>query len=328
MVTKQDILKLVANPHGFNAEDVNTLKDLKKQYPYFSLLDMLLTKAYYDNDSLEYHLQLKKTAVSVPDREMLYLLIHEEKEEEVVEEIVADKPNLEEEKPILESNPTQVEAPIDSEQPETKVENNIQEEQVVLESNQAKEESDDVSKVEEEVKEEKRPSKIEDLIKDKKDSLDDLILSSAMGSYQLVDDEEEEKQEETQEEKVVNEIKEEPKEMEDVPKNFFHWLTPSDEGITYKEVEAPSIDELVDKFLKNKDSERLSPKPFFSAEDKAKQSVKEDEDFVTETLANIYLKQKKYEKAKEAFQKLILKNPEKKPYFVDQIDQIDQLLNN
>ena len=48
---------------------------------------------------------------------------------------------------------------------------------------------------------------------------------------------------------------------------------------------------------------------------------------ITETLANIYLEQKKYDKALEAFKKLGLKYPEKNSYFATRIEEILKLKN-
>jgi hypothetical protein len=49
---------------------------------------------------------------------------------------------------------------------------------------------------------------------------------------------------------------------------------------------------------------------------------------MTETLAKVYLEQKKYNKAIQAFQILILKNPEKSVYFADRIKDIKILQQN
>ena len=47
---------------------------------------------------------------------------------------------------------------------------------------------------------------------------------------------------------------------------------------------------------------------------------------MTETLAKVYVQQKKYSKAIQAYKILILKNPEKSGYFADQIRAIEKLI--
>lgn len=49
---------------------------------------------------------------------------------------------------------------------------------------------------------------------------------------------------------------------------------------------------------------------------------------MTETLAKVYLEQKKYDRAIQAYEILILKNPEKKSLFADRIWDIKQLKKN
>ena len=49
---------------------------------------------------------------------------------------------------------------------------------------------------------------------------------------------------------------------------------------------------------------------------------------MTETLARVYLEQKKYQKAIQAYQILILKYPEKSSFFADRILDIKNLQNN
>jgi len=57
-------------------------------------------------------------------------------------------------------------------------------------------------------------------------------------------------------------------------------------------------------------------------------SVSEDEELVTETLANIYYSQKNYDKALSAYKKLSLKYPEKSIYFASRIKEIEVIKNN
>jgi len=49
---------------------------------------------------------------------------------------------------------------------------------------------------------------------------------------------------------------------------------------------------------------------------------------ITETLAQVYLKQKKYQKAIEAYEILILKYPKKSSFFADQINNIKKIQQN
>ena len=91
---------------------------------------------------------------------------------------------------------------------------------------------------------------------------------------------------------------------------------------------------LIDKFLKtNQGSIRRVTEGSNVAENEnrlhvAEKSVTENDELITETLAAIYFQQKNYEKAKESYQKLSLKYPEKSIYFASRIEEIEILTNS
>ncbi len=90
---------------------------------------------------------------------------------------------------------------------------------------------------------------------------------------------------------------------------------------------------LIDKFLSgSKGTLKLnkhSPEEQTTApgNDVITRSVTENDEMVTQTLANIYVEQKKYDKALKAFKKLSLKYPEKNSYFATRIEEIEKLKN-
>ena len=77
------------------------------------------------------------------------------------------------------------------------------------------------------------------------------------------------------------------------------------------------------------------PERIDSTEDEVIDNLEEDEynkpieeEFLTESLAHIYIKQRKYERALEIIKEISLKNPEKNIYFADQIRFLEKLIIN
>ena len=100
------------------------------------------------------------------------------------------------------------------------------------------------------------------------------------------------------------------------------------------DVELQSENSLIDKFLST-DGARLRTASLNSDTNRngsekelVDQSVKEDEELVTETLASIYFQQKNFDKALDSYKKLSLKYPEKSVYFAGRIEEIELLKNN
>ena len=81
--------------------------------------------------------------------------------------------------------------------------------------------------------------------------------------------------------------------------------------------------ELINKFIAS--NPKINPSLQANYNDFAMDSIQENENLMTETLAHVYVEQKKYEKAITAFTILSLKYPEKSSFFALQIEAIKKL---
>jgi hypothetical protein len=79
---------------------------------------------------------------------------------------------------------------------------------------------------------------------------------------------------------------------------------------------------ILDKFIRENPSISRPKAEFFNPVNMAKQSVEEDEELVTETLANLLYKQGNLKKAIRAYEKLCLLYPSKMTYFASLIQKI------
>ncbi|MFC2136550.1 hypothetical protein ACFLTE_00095 [Bacteroidota bacterium] len=93
-----------------------------------------------------------------------------------------------------------------------------------------------------------------------------------------------------------------------------------------KEVQ-PDKSNLIDEFINTQP--RIVPNQGKPEEniDISEESVVDNEDYMTETLAKVYIKQGYYSKAMFIYEKLSLKYPEKSTYFAAQIEKVKKLSN-
>ena len=111
------------------------------------------------------------------------------------------------------------------------------------------------------------------------------------------------------------------------------------EEASAKDDEKDRKSELIDKFIQERP--KLTPAPTSGSSSEAAQKkfskdatndldalyIQSTDSLMTETLARVYLQQKNYKKAIQAYKILILKNPEKSGFFADQIRAIEKSIN-
>ncbi len=113
--------------------------------------------------------------------------------------------------------------------------------------------------------------------------------------------------------------------------SFQEWLKlskikPIDRLVSEKEITAkkPTKFDRIDQFIANKP--KIKPiKTTVSLKNLASQNSFSSEELMTETLAKVYLAQKNYKQAKQAYRILSLKYPEKSSYFAIRISDIEKL---
>ena len=128
--------------------------------------------------------------------------------------------------------------------------------------------------------------------------------------------------------KEIGVKKAKPKKKEiPVAMTYADWVIYSSKGKIQPKEKNSSLEEkisLINTFLENRPKippvRQDQPKVDLSANNEFNK-----EELMTETLAKVYLQQKKYKKALYAYQILSLKYPEKNSFFADQIKKIKQL---
>jgi tetratricopeptide (TPR) repeat protein len=84
--------------------------------------------------------------------------------------------------------------------------------------------------------------------------------------------------------------------------------------------------QVIDEFIKN--NPKIVPTKSYESSERIKPKHEPSTSLMTETLARVYVEQKRYDKAIQAFKILILNNPEKSSFFADQIQEIERLKEN
>lgn len=290
---------LLANPQDISQEHQRELSDVIEKHPYFQSARALQLKGLKNSNSFLYNDSLKLTAAYTADRNILFEYITSDHfiQNEISEVIQQHDDSVVEMEVISENISEQVSVEID---------------------NQIKEELKKAEAI-------LNP----DLFHKKEDVIKELIEVSEAETNPT--------------EETIQEIDLEENQPLDFtkedPHSFSEWLKlTSAKPIVREEIkETSSVKkqkfELIDKFIQDKPKlkQRTNTPNIGTNKDAQKnlatQYSQPSEALMTETLAKVYLQQKNFKKALQAYKILSLKYPEKSGFFADQIRAINKQIN-
>lgn len=317
---QQELISLIENPSAAIASDLNKLIELKKQFPFFQSAHLLLTLIAKKYDTGLYQQIIRQTAISIPDREQLHKLLFNSKAGSYLTEVnPQDKIKQTGEVKVVDENT----------------------------NNQKLNEELDHLKAIELVSEISADEKLTEEVERhlKKDVVNAFVEKEILKTNEWY-----KKEGKKEEESIENAEQVQPKSKPLAEGSFTDWLKelkkpageikiqnkeekPGDkkeatdrnkETKEKAEVKKLKQQAIIDKIIENDPSRiRLDPNQrFFAADVKAKESLFENEELVTETLAKIYALQGNINKAIRAYEILSLKFPQKSAYFAALIQEL------
>ena len=293
---------LQSNPQQISSEQQEELKEILVKYPFFQSARALQLKGFKNSNNFLYNDALKMTAAYTTDRNILFDYITSDhfNQNEISEIIQQHDASVADIEVISENITEQVSVEIDNQ-----IKKELQKAEAILNPDLFERKIESIKEVVEEIPEEKETIsetniEINEPLEFKKE--DAHSFSEWLKLTSATPIEREEKKSGISEKTNKSEEKEQKldlieKFIQDKPKLFSSPLSP-------------------DSKEKKTDNKNLAA-PYTQANDS----------LMTETLAKVYLQQKNYKKAIQAYKILILKNPEKSGFFADQIRAIKKLTN-
>ena len=290
---------LLANPQTISAEQRDELTIVLDKYPYFQSARALQLKGLKNDNSFLYNDALKITAAYTSDRDILFEYITSSSfiQNEISEVIQQHDDSVIEMDVISEDISEQVSIEIDNQ-----IKAELKNAEAILNPDLFKRKVDSVKKIAEETQQPEEILGIDkplDFTNEDSHSFSEwLKLTTATPIVRDNNKVDKSGKKETQ-----KNIKQQSKNKEKEHKF-----------------------QLIEKFIQGKP--KLNPKDTISENINLAASFTQTPDsLMTETLAKVYLQQKNYQKALQAYKILILKYPQKSGFFADQIRAIKKLIN-
>lgn len=302
-MNRQQFYQYLSSPDTLNADSLPHLMEVMAEYPYFQVARMLLVKNMAILDHIRYNQELKAAAAHIPDRKKLYFLIHPPAkpqssipftESPLVQTIHAPAshtvpPSHKHETPVSASVTDYFDVPDTLETASGEI----------IRFSIPTAPSQDIT---------------EDIVLPSADLLDYELQN--LPGYKLELD-------------IPEDFDpEKNRSFSDWLKSLHHQVN-KPKPMTQPTKTVNRQMDMIESFLKQGDKKITSPTTQIAeTRDISELSLRESEDLMTETLANIHIKQQNYEKAITIFEKLSLKYPEKNIYFASRIQELEHLINN
>jgi hypothetical protein len=280
---QQEFIDYLKYPNVLEDSSIPSLNKIVETFPYFQTARLLFAKNLHNQNNIHYNEQLKIAAVYAPDRTVLYNLIYNYNPEFTTSVFNQEKTTQE-----VTSLKIETELIIHKETLSIPLENSSE---LIINPIEVENTKEDIENTKQEARNKKQETE----------------ASQQLFSDWLIRDT-----------KIISNINKPPTAIAET----LNPIIGDQQKFPEKEKKQLSSHELIDQFIKTEPKIIPSKADFYSPAVKAKESLKEHDDFFSETLAKIYAKQGTTVKAIYIYEKLSLKYPEKSTYFADQIKKL------